>query len=1528
MSTTNSIDCDLSKVDHISFGILSKEHIEKLSCVEVTEGTFYDSNGDPKLNSLFDPRMGTIERGRKCKTCEQDYIKCPGHPGHISLSKPIVNLQFVDHIVKVAKCICPKCAKLLLNVHHPTIMNIVKSTKGKNKDRFDKIFNTIKTLNITRCGINPDNDKAKGSIWDNGGCGAQMPSKFIDKFRDLKDNPSGVLELQWKTSVSNLTEDGNASGTDTISQYLNSEMVLALFKRISPEDALVMGFSKDWCLPHWLIMENVLVIPPACRPSVRQYNGQRSEDDITHKYTDIIKHNNTLKELLSKNEPVKQLYINSEINQIQYHVATLQNNEDSKLLTANTRTGRPIKGLTERLNRKEGRIRSNLMGKRVDFSARSVISPDANIKMSELGVPMDIAMNLTFPEVVNKYNINHMYKLVRNGKNIYPGAKSIKYSNNGRIQLLIDSNLTDIVLEYGDVINRHLQDGDYVLFNRQPTLHRMSMMGHRIKVMPGKTFRFNTDVCEPYNADFDGDEMNMHVPQSYQTLMELKYLTAVPHHFISPSTNSPIIKPSQDNLLGLFKITGENVLLTQIEAQHLLSGTQSFNGILPEPKIKDGKYIRWTGKQIYSVILPKISLKARPKEDKLPEVIIENGELIQGQIDKGVSGKLIHIIHSDFGNVETERYMNDLQCIISRYLIKTGFSVGVSDLVVHPDIVANNKKTIKESLKAEIDLSKKVHLDILENVTNNLSEIYEGKVAKINEKLDKTVTDNTTDKLSIDNNRIAFMVTSGAKGKNLNIKQMMCLLGQQTIDGGRVPIGFTDRTLPHYPRYENGVESRGFVSSNYLEGLNPMEFFFAAMAGREGLIDTAVKTANSGYLQRCFVKAMEDLKSAHDYTIRDNNNQIIEFMYGGDGFDPVKIEKQKTNFKLIPGDKLFKDYLFVENEKMDDYMLKKTINIMNKKYEKGWFKELNEYNKKVQKCLDLIHTSLVKYASSIDDVDLYYPVNINKLVKRTINIYQLDKISVKSSLDPVNVYHQIENLIENCKVNNRRNPVLEILVYDYLSPKKVLRDYKMNQEALDYIFAQIKLGFQKALVSSGEMVGPIAAQSLGQESTQLTLNTFHLAGVGSSSKITQGVPRLRELIKVTKNPKNPSNYIYLKDNIRFHKEKVEKIKNSIEQTKIGEILKSDPAFYLEPTNKLNNVLEEDREFMKFYEVFSELDKSFQDIPKNPWVVRMEFDRKEMIYRNISMADVHQALKVIYPGANMMYSDDNAGKLVFRLRIPFESKDVVNKDIKYLEGKAEEIKEIIIKGVDNIEKVYISEPTKDCLIKGEKCKGFTKVGEFYEAKEEFHLSTDGANLFDLLMREDVDSYRSYTSNPHEMMGIFGIEAGKFIIEQQIRSTMASNNALTSPRHIGLLVSKMSHNREFMSVDRHGINREDIGPLAKASFEQTSEQFKEAALFGAVDKLEGVSANIIVGQIPKSGTGAVKLYLDEDLLASELKKRGAAEKEIKAEEVFNIDTIMGNKDTNFCVSDDDRIKVNLNTIEKDGLSLSHIPEVVLE
>lgn len=1533
--------------------------------------------------------------------------------------------------------------------------------------------------------------------------------------------------------------------------------------------------------------------------------------------------------------------------------------------------------------------------------------------------------------------------------------------------------------------------------------------------------------------------MNMHVPQCIQTAIELKYQTAIPNHFIDPSTNTPIIKPSQDNLLGVFRITADDVRLTQIEAMHLLSGTESFKGVLPEPAIKEGKFIRWTGKQIYSIILPPMSLTASAKSDKIAKVVIEDGIMKSGQIDKDVSGKIIQTIHSDFGPKETERYMNDLQMIVSRYLIKTGFSVGPSDLVLHPDIRTKNRELIKKAINDEIDLAKKIHLNIMEDITGNLNEAYEASVNKITNTLDNDIKNYTMKTLDL-NNRINTMVISGAKGSDTNIKQMMCLLGQQTIDGARVPIGFSDRTLPHFPKYENGMESRGFVASNYREGLNPKEFFFHAMAGREGLIDTAVKTANSGYLQRKLVKAMEDLKTYYDYSVRDNNNEIIEFVYGSDGFDSCKIESQGTAFKLISQETLYKDYLFREADDFSEYMLKKAIDSMHKKYP-DWFKQLEKYNKAVQRCLDFVHVQMIKFVASIDDLALYHPVNFKKLIASAKNAHQLDKTTAKSDLNPVEVYHTIEQLLDDCSIGGQRNHVFEILVYDNLSPKKVIRDYKMTRVALAYVCAHARLAFKRGRVQAGDMVGPVAAQSIGSQTTQMTLNsvdwdtdmlfmkdgmpfetpigeyidqlmdkyakldtanpdstthhikhipenrteyleipaaegkikvpstdadgnvtwcdvtavtrhlpvgdlveietesgrtvkatqqksflvwdeqlqkivekngadlvvgdlvpvinqfpepeagdeithldmtnylpkteylygsdfhkcgemydadtrskkygfwagnngttftvpysrldafvdawkgkkmvhtkiekgfvypkktfgshckvperipldeefgfivglylaegwctdhfmgisnndpvirkkvydwcekyslntftvtttdkvvkkdtdeeyiikgtsndikmsgvlmgrlftkwmgtgshlkrvppeayvapkefvkglldgyisgdgcvtmggaitassvskhmldgicvlmarfgfrtqvsshqptkpptsriktenckrcykftvrledsiafaqqigsthpakaerfrditlkktiskrrkvkelckdnyldaikainhipaikgvvydltvpktlnfaihtlqnlkdTFHLAGVGEKGKVTQGVPRLNEVLKVTKRPKNPSNVIYLTDADRFERERAERVKNSIEQTKIGEILKGDPTFYLEASNKLNGVLDEDRDFMQFYEVFAELDGAVNEAVKNPWIIRLEFDRKEMIYRNVSMADVHQILKMMIQDATVMYSDDNAGKLVFRVRMPFDTRENVEDDYKLLRMKVNDIKNIIIKGVDDIEAVYMSAPKKDCILKGKGCKGFSKIGEHYEVREEFSLTTDGANLFDLLMRDDVDSTRSYSIDPNEMNSIFGIEAGKFIVEQQFRDILTSSGATTSSRHISLLVNKMAHSGEFMSVDRHGINREDIGPLAKCSFEKTPDLLREAALFGEVDRLKGVSANIMVGQIPECGTGSIKLYLDEDMLIDELKKKGF-NPDTADQTINTIDTAAVFKEfqQKICVSEDDQIRMNIQGFERDTLSLSHIPEVTVD
>ena len=1198
--------------------------------------------------------------------------------------------------------------------------------------------------------------------------------------------------------------------------------------------------------------------------------------------------------------------------------------------------------------------------------------------------------------------------------------------------------------------------------------------------------------------------MNMHVPQSLKAVAELEHLAAVPHHIISPSMNSPIIASSQDNLLGVFKITDDNTKLTQIEALQMLSGVESFDGNLPEPSVIEGKKALWTGKQIYSIILPNITLF-------LEKITIDNGKLIKGQIDKKSSKKIIHTIHSEYGSVLAERYMNDLQCLSTRFLVKTGFSVGVSDLVLHEDIGKMKKGVIDEYKTRENDLYKKIHLNILENVTGNLNDTFESKIGEISKYVDDTILKDTLDRIDL-TNRINYMVKSGAKGKETNIKQMMCCLGQQTLEGGRVPLGFTNRTLPHYPKYENNMESRGFITSSYLTGLNPLEFFFHAMSGRIGLIDTAVKTAESGYLQRKLVKAMEDLSAGHDGSVRDVNGNIIEFVYGADGFDSAKLEKVSTNLALISKKDLESKYL-IDSDKLS-YMTKAAITAMTKKH-KDYKSKITTINKKIQNAIDLVHTHLIKFHGSINNIDLYYAINFKNLVSKVRRIFNLDSFSkTKSKLNPIDIHIQLEELLEYLKFTNERNHIAEMLVYDHLSPKRLMKEFHFHQEALDYLINEAKTLFDKARVNAGEMVGVVAGQSIGEISTQLTLNsvtydteieliddirlqcnrrtvkigewidkllsentnyikhipenrtqylelsqeqrcsidscnmegllkvcqitaitkhlpvgklvkitlnndeaitvtatqqksflvynkdkqilevaeginlkigdlipydnkhyctkyktyceylpitnieyitpkeneyvydltipetvnftvktgvilrdTFHLAGVASGAKVTQGVPRLKELLSLQKKLKNPQNIVYLDGEYKYNQDKANIVLNNIAQTKIGDIIVNDPVFYLNPNNSGDNVLEEDKEFMKFYDVFNEVmntDKSAID--NNPWVIRLEFDRKQMLYKNISMSDINLVLMNKFPEAVTMYSDDNSSKLVFRLNLSFDSNLSLEDDYNVLRDIANDIKETIIKGVSNINSAFLNDDDNNkfgnIVVEGREdaiVPGLTSIGEVFVPKKEVYITTEGTNLIDILMMDNIDKTRSFSIDPLEMNAIFGIEAGNHIIQQQFKSIMTDDR--TNIHHIGLLVDKMCHHGKFMSIDRFGINKEDIGPLAKASFEETALILKNAAVFGEVDNLKGVSSTIIVGQIANCGSGTVKLHLDEEFLSERLAELGINEdSELIEEEEYEGEV------ADICVDDGEQIRMA--TVPSDGLSLADIPTVDID
>ena len=954
--------------------------------------------------------------------------------------------------------------------------------------------------------------------------------------------------------------------------------------------------------------------------------------------------------------------------------------------------------------------------------------------------------------------------------------------------------------------------------------------------------------------------MNTHIPVSLQTVVELKYLAAVSKMIISPSENKPIIQPAQDNLLGLFKLTDDNVFLSQQEFMNMLVGIEKFNGIIPEPAVSKDKVFKWTGKQLYSIILPPITYyqKTSEKNPLIKDLVIEEGILKQGQVEKGASNSILHQIYNDYGHKEATRYLNDLQRLVTRYMVRSGFSVGISDLIVPKEVRKHNEEVILQGKKDIIELTKKVHLNILDSSLSSndrLNILYDQKIGGITNKTQEAIKNSIMKKMDM-SNRIKYIVSSGSKGADINIQQMMCLVGPQSIDGKPdIPKGFTDRTLPHYPRYESSGEARGFITSNFLNGLNPQEFFFHAMAGREGVIDTAVKTANSGYLQRKLVKCMEDLKVAHDFSVRASNNDIVQFCYGYDGFNSVDLEVQKKfDFIKISLEKLQDKYYLDPTDKYD-YVLATEIAKMKKI--DGWRDKMLEYNKNLEALITEFHEIYSKFNSKIDNASIYYPVNFNRLILNTVKQFKLADVA-KSDIHPLEIIAEIESLIEYTRIHGQRNIGCEVLIWNYLAPKILLRDKKFNRMAFMHVVNAIKTRWKYSLAEGGEMVGPLAAQSLGEKTTQMTLHTFHLAGVGEKSAVTQGVPRLTELLSNTKNPKNSEAIIYLDATHRFNRELAEKVKTNIELKTVRDVLESS-AIYLEPNNDYDSVLPEDREFMEIYRVFSELDPQAISIPENPWVIRLEFDRRKIIDNKITMEDINQVVKIAFPQSSMMFMDDNAAKLVFRMRMSFQSTaGKVDDDLQYLKDKIEEIGNVVIKGVDGISKVYMNEDEekmRQIVIK--------ENGNFI-GKAEYTLETDGTNLFEILCRKGVDTTRCYSNDPNEMYAIFGIEAARYQIQSQLTTLFVDTGVEMSPRHFDLLCDKMCQHGEIMSVSRHGIKKENIGPLAKASFEETTDQLLDAALFGAYDNIKGVSSNIMVGQIPTCGTGDSTLLLDEDLL----------------------------------------------------------------
>jgi DNA-directed RNA polymerase subunit A' len=864
------------RIFSINFALLSPEEIRKMSQIKVITADTYDDDGYPIERGLMDLHLGVIEPGLKCATCGGKVDECPGHFGHIELAMPVVHVGFIKEIKTFLDAACGTCGRVKL----------VPERLEEFRARVKEIESTTSDPDALSVASKKYVEEASSTpICPH--CGAQQKKVFLDK-------PTTFREEQIKITPKEIRER---------------------LEKIPNEELFLFGMNYEVARPEWMVL-TVLPVPPInVRPSITLETGERSEDDLTHKLVDIIRISQRLRESRDNGSP--QLIIEDLWDLLQFHVTTYFDNQTAGIPPARHRSGRALKTLAQRLKGKEGRFRSNLSGKRVNFSARTVISPEPFLSINEIGVPEKAARELTVPVMINIFNLENIREIVKHGPEprdelgrYLPGVNYIIRPDGRRMKVTVqNAEESSKRIEVGWTVERQLMEGDIVLFNRQPSLHRMSMMGHTVRILSGQTFRFNLAVCTPYNADFDGDEMNLHILQKEEARAEARIIMKVQEQIMSPRFGGPIIGGIHDHITSLFLLTHLNPLFTEEETMHIMSYVPDPR--MPEPEIIDGKkYYR--GRTIFSSILPEgLNVKFRSKlcsgakdrceyedrpEDK--DVLIINGKMTTGTIDESAigpfSGIIIDKIFRKFGAQESSKFIDRMTRLAVGFISSRGFSTGIADY----DIPENAVSQISEISVEVVDKINKV----IESYNHGLLESMPGR--SLEETLEMEIL-GLTGQVRDESGKIAsaylglnnpsvIMARSGARAKMLNISEVAGMVGQQSVRGGRINRGYSGRTLPHFRKGDMGAYARGFVQSSYKKGLEPLEYFFHSIGGREGLVDIAVRTSRSGYMQRRLINAFEDLKVDENRRVQDTVGEIVQFKYGEDGVDPTKSDHGKT----------------------------------------------------------------------------------------------------------------------------------------------------------------------------------------------------------------------------------------------------------------------------------------------------------------------------------------------------------------------------------------------------------------------------------------------------------------------------------------------------------------------------------------------------------------------------------------------------------------------------------------------------------
>lgn len=1932
-------------ITSLEFGILSPNEIISMSTVEIIKSDRFIGRRAVD-GGLYDAKLGTISKLYKCATCGLDADHCPSHWGYIRLARPIINFAFLKKIKELLQLVCYSCSRILIPVEKWPILYAI-SNKAARRNQLKKM---IKSKNIA-CPF----------------CGNIQPTYSCEiKGENYRKQREHIYYRFFDPETKKLSD---------VSYIREPQEIITIFSAITNEEVELLGYSS-FSRPEWMLI-SVLPIPPvAVRSPIMSNDEEKMIDDFDRALIEIIDTNNEI--LQSKNDlAIKK--------KCAYLYALVGQYISGKMKTAKifNRGGdkKKIKSVEQRLVGKIGLIRQNLIAKRVNYSGRTVITGDPTIHVDEVGIPTKFAMSLTIPERVTIDNIDFLTSLVRNGPDIYPGANMVIQSGkqfNTKLKVVREKPLA-----IGDIVQRHMVNGDVIMFNRQPTLRRMSFMCHRVLVLPGNTFRLNPCICLPYNADFDGDEMNEHVPISLQTRAEVFELAHVPIHTRNPQSASAVWGANQDTLLGSFKLTAPDVIVDKYHLMNYLSHIDNFSEIIPQTPLQPKglaslggalmQYFR--GIDAYSTTLPKsFSLRTNRVE-------IENGRIVRGQVDdsligsdKGVGG-LTDIIPKDISPNEVITFFYNMQHLVDEWVKQNSHTIGISDFVVpnkdfkknaidimerdgygkyyellkqidqktfvpstgrsvayservivnhngkifydeigkiidkefmtideindngssiiknidptidslmiqtiahdgavswqkinqicrHPPdsplilvrtqsgrrviattshsfltidgkeiipvdgsklclgmclpVILQNKiidevpnctgapinsgpsGPLKLSADCEIDsheltygyicgvflstagkfsrsnggeseirfyhsnedfiksLNKLInsinipsrmfvnsissttgedsdtqkeyfiiaHEDssadidssftklynllknfvyggpgdnsvssikkyinsniwtaiytsknpliidfikgiirgffdvsiqpftsagnlsvVLEQIStllsvlgifcifnkdqrgipylkiptehqnlffdqigsncsqistvmklvknrvkyagpNRVSETYYPFVWKDmipNEKgimtdrapgspapspgtpgtpfsqiifdpivnisyiLPKdTERENITFDFGVPGNNtfmlasgvfvhnsihdhfeiMAYMILNGAfetvqgtlkqvsnkqnnmmthiqsgsKGKQDLVIRALLFLGQQAISGHRAPMNYNERTLPCYKKYDNSPEARGFIKNSYYNGLAPQEFMFHMVTGREGVLDAKMKTADSGYINRKLNKLMENFKIDYDSIVKDSNGQIVQYVYGGMGFDAAMVEIISSfDFVTYSNDQMKTKYIIDEKNSFprEDVEMNNTI----------WFGKLMDYHNMLQEYYvghrNIMQSDLyVNPSSKIDEreynIKFYSPFNLDRIIYNMKPVFPNNEHG-GDGLSPLTIPEIVQKVNELCdKIyrghNNytKNNIIPEIYKYAtlalqayicaYLSPKRVINEFKLSRTAFDCAINSCFYYFQKALVQPGEAVGNVAAQSVCESITQGTLKSYHVVGVASTTKVTGKVPRLKEIIDRTtvQKQKAPTMTIFMvhKDNQLISMNEYRKLNddekreydahqlafarevgNKITYTYLRQLMSNITIIYEKEPLKEVWYKNDKRWIDNFYDV------SLTETRPNPgslseWCIRIELNPKKVVATQVRMYMIKNQFSHYFNNTYVLHSDDNDDSLVIRVYL-LRSMLLPNiTELKQIDDlRTRLIDKFMIRGVQGIEAVFIN---SNGVIFPTINHGTGKI----EARKEFILETAGTNLPEILILPEVDPIHTISDNPVEIFETLGIEAARAAIIHEI-STQISDN--TAHHQILMIADTMTFLGTIVPLNRFGINNPNYSPIHRITFEQVPDRIRDAAICGDIDHVRGVTANLMTGQYGYTGTGSqIEILLDEKKLFNNL------------------------------------------------------------